>query len=271
MFQGEASQRFVLHFLDRGCAVLSLLSWSVMFYIFRHKKVLWWIFGGGYISAVAYLLMCSDSLASYVGFVCGVICFVLTLLMRSFFVRIIPVFVIAMCIAMPIFSYFQDPRLLSDTYPSSPDSGKHRLFIWKYVATNAMQKPLSGWGFDSSRSFSIDEENDIVYYNQYAFNPLPLHPHNNILQMLLECGIVGLILLSGIWVKITSGIYKMGKGENYGLLWMAVCSGCFMNYFVIAMLSYGMWQLWWVAIAFFVLLLMSSIGRVDESSKSKIA
>jgi hypothetical protein len=72
IFQPHYRHHFLLHFLDRGCSVLSMLSWIVIFILFKKRR---WFFAITYTFLVVYILKMSDSLASYLAFVLGIATF----------------------------------------------------------------------------------------------------------------------------------------------------------------------------------------------------
>jgi O-antigen ligase len=82
------------------------------------------------------------------------------------------------------------------------ESAAHRLLIWDFVSERIAERPLLGWGMDSSRAvpggtghpdaamlaaFGLAAKSDWFSYAQL----LPLHPHNLALQVWLELGAVG--------------------------------------------------------------------------------
>jgi len=263
IFQPHYRHHFLLHFLDRGCSVLSMLSWIVIFILFKRKR---WFFAIAYTFLVVYILKMSDSLASYLAFVLGIATFVAVYFSRMYFVYIVMLVVFACGVAMPIFSHYQMPREISDSHPSIPASGKHRLFIWKFTAEKAIEKAAFGWGFNSSPNIPVDEETDTIYLEHYKWPPLPLHSHNNYMQMWLECGIVGLGFFIIFLIRMLNKILYISRKDS-SVLWGAASTACFINYWFIAMLSYGMWQMWWIGTISTIVLLFSILRNFDRDSK----
>lgn len=232
---------FELPWLDRGVVFISLLSWFVINNLLKQKQFMLAL--GIYISII-YILYLSDSLAGFVGFILASAAYIalhftkmrLGPLMRLCFVLYI--------IAMPIMAYKQDPLEISNKY-SIPDSAKHRLFIWQFVAHKIADNPIIGYGFASSNH--IATENDVVHYGQYQWCLLPLHPHNNVLQILLETGLVGFIL----FILIVDNILKWTIRNNNVL-----AAACFINYFFIGTISFGIWQSWWLGVGALMVFLM---------------
>ncbi len=259
--QPHGKMNFHINFLDRGCTVLAMFAWPVMYVLFKRRK---WVVAFLYTIIVAYTLRISDSLASYLGFLLGLLAFIALFFSRMFFMYLIMFGVLASAVFMPVFSYMQSPRELCHTYPSSPDSGKHRLYIWKFTAEKAFEKLVFGNGFNSAPEIEVDEEEDMIYYNQYRWHPLPLHPHNALMQFWLETGIVGLILFAGILLKMLSGIMKIYR-KKPDLFWAAFCGGYFVNYYFVALISYGVWQLWWLSTNMLVILFFAIFRDIEKN------
>ena len=70
------------------------------------------------------------------------------------------------------------------------DQKLHRLIIWSYVKKKILEKPIIGNGF-SSRNIANET---LITERGTNYQLIPLHPHNSILQIWLELGIIGLFL-----------------------------------------------------------------------------
>jgi len=132
----------------------------------------------------------------------------------------------------------------------APPSWDARIDIWQFAAARLFEKPLMGWGFNSSRTFGGEF--------------IPLHPHDMPLQVGLELGYVGVVMLAVFWAVL---ILRIGKGgaevapQDLRVLQSldtpvasvivdtrpyALASAA--AFFTIACLSFGIWQEWWLAL-----------------------
>jgi len=271
-FQPKSSVHFFLFLLDRGCSLLSVLSWVVIIIFIQYRK---YLLASVYYILIFYLLYISDSLASFLAFAVGGLVFLISRisvnkLLHSIVLKSFIVAIIAGSVLMPIISYKLQPYDVSDQYSKYlPDSAKHRIFIWHFVAEKIIEKPTFGYGFTSSRNFKINE-NDIVEYNQWTWSPFPLHPHNNILQILFEIGIIGFILFLSLIYKYIQQINNITfttpkdqyTNSNADILnYKSVSYACFINYYIIGMISFNIWQIWWVCTAFGVVTLFKLFTR----------
>jgi O-antigen ligase len=118
-----------------------------------------------------------------------------------------------------------------------PSSAQHRVHIWNFVSEWALERPLTGWGFDSSADFG----NRGVEPFSPGYSVIPLHPHNAALQIWLELGIVGVLLTLAAVAQVVRGIHARGAAAAkwVGAAAMATC--------VIADIGYGAWQTQWTA------------------------
>jgi O-antigen ligase len=118
-----------------------------------------------------------------------------------------------------------------------PSSAQHRVHIWNFVSQWALERPLTGWGFDSSSDFG----NRGVEPFSPGYSVIPLHPHNAALQIWLELGIVGVLLtLAGV-ARVVRGIDACGADAAR---WVSAAA---MATCVIADIGYGAWQTQWTA------------------------
>jgi O-antigen ligase len=149
-----------------------------------------------------------------------------------------------------------------------PLSAVHRLVIWDFTVARIAEKPLTGWGLEASRAMpggraqpdtaTLDRLN-ITNPAQRAFlaNPhvqvMPLHPHNGALQLWLELGGIGALL--GAVLMLALGFAASRSAVP------AVGAGMLASAAVTGMLSFGLWQAWWVASLLLAMVTLRLIPR----------
>ncbi len=118
---------------------------------------------------------------------------------------------------------------------------QHRFAIWDFTAAKTMEHPLLGWGLGASRA--IPGADGIATQLGGRAEVLPLHPHNALLQLWLELGLPGILLTIIAFVVILIRIprYIAGRKE------LAMSLTVIFSVTLIAELSYGLWQSWWLA------------------------
>ncbi|MBL8552670.1 MAG: O-antigen ligase family protein [Phenylobacterium sp.] len=109
-----------------------------------------------------------------------------------------------------------------------PESWAQRMGYWGYAIARIADHPWRGWGLDASRAFSP--------YIQ-------LHPHNGPLQLWLELGALGAILAALVLAFVVRRIARDERG-----LVAAGAAGTAAVYFFFGLISFGVWQEWWLAL-----------------------
>ena len=132
----------------------------------------------------------------------------------------------------------------------------HRRAIWSFTKEKILEKPLFGYGIFSSRV--IGDEYKIINKNNKMLPAIPLHPHNSILQLWLELGIIGIVLLYILLFKIINKIYQIKKiNSKYAAFSLA----SLLQIFLIGQFSYGFWQTWWNSIIFINILIYTILYK----------
>ena len=154
-------------------------------------------------------------------------------------------------------------RFVVEAQDTMPSSALLRLYIWKFTTERIVERPLLGWGFNSARSIPGGGDKFIVTDRDGRFRfselNLPLHPHNQILQIWLELGVIGalIVAVAGAWL-----IDRLGQWEP-----RARAPGLALTATALAYdsLSFGAWQSWWIAAVFVAAIPLSAL-RVSVSS-----
>jgi exopolysaccharide production protein ExoQ len=143
---------------------------------------------------------------------------------------------------------YQNVVAIHQHAPWLKQSAIHRLLIWRFTAERIAEEPWRGWGMDASRGMPgglMDFHQSLPEAGVMAGSvALPLHPHNAALQWQAELGVPGMLLCLAL---IFWGLWRVGwrstlpRGIRAGAL--AWCAAAL----VIAFLSYGIWQAWWLS------------------------
>ena len=143
------------------------------------------------------------------------------------------------------------PGLFAAT-DSFKGSAGHRLLIWSFTGDRIAERPLLGWGLDSSRA--IPGGNQEARSGQ---NWLPLHPHDGALQVWLELGMPGaalFALLVGLfWLR-----FERLPGPR---LYTAAVGGSLTAALAPLFAAYGVWQEWWIGTLALALFLIAVMAR----------
>src|SRR3546814_645979 len=93
---------------------------------------------------------------------------------------------------------------------------------------------------------------------------IPLHPHNVVLQIWVELGLVGLVLLPAYCLLVLRSVARWATFPQ------ALALGAFASAWVIANVSYGMWQgRWMMTMAISALLMIAlAADRPADADRS---
>ncbi len=134
---------------------------------------------------------------------------------------------------------------------ANPASIVHRLMIWQFSSEQILENPILGWGLNTARILPGGGEEIVIGTADHPVDPdapilgqaLPLHPHNALIQIWLELGLVGLILFSMLFFLILTAI----PGAKEQRLACCISISGLTAGFVISQLGFGFWQGWWLA------------------------
>ena len=135
------------------------------------------------------------------------------------------------------------------------ESAQERIEIWNATAEEALQAPFFGVGAHSTYA-QADEWGSRVRrgLEHDKLHPLSTHAHSAYLQTWYELGLMGVMLLMLFGLSILRAIRSLtGTVQPYAYATFASAA-------VIAAFSYGMWQIWFLALFGFCIVLFS-IGR----------
>jgi exopolysaccharide production protein ExoQ len=135
----------------------------------------------------------------------------------------------------------------------------HRLAIWSFVGSRIAEKPLFGWGLDSSRA--IPGGNAPIPDGYPGQTSLPLHPHNAPLQVWLELGLPGALLFALLAARLWLALGRV----SWPPLYAAAVGGSLVTALTVALGSYGVWQEWLIASEFLTLFLILVMARLAQA------
>jgi O-antigen ligase len=131
------------------------------------------------------------------------------------------------------------------------NSAIHRIQIWQTTADHIQNKLWTGHGFDSARGLypqgtevlKTFRRDDPARAYDNRFEPIPLHPHNMILQIWLETGLAGALLVLVALGTVLAALAratldKTEKAAGYAFFVTALAISC---------VSFGAWQAWWLS------------------------
>ena len=219
--------------LNRGAMALALLVFFTLPYGRRRDWRIATATAGGAGLAIALSL----SGAAQTGVVVGILVLILVHLRPNALRRVVGPALAVLVLAMPVLAKL--PKAVGGTLLAGmPESTRHRVQIWDFTTNRILERPFFGWGYGSSR--------DIPNFGVTPLNPdfesvIPMHPHNGILEIWLELGVVGaaIVFVLLLWLarrlaEVPAALAPVAYAVGLTAIWIAVT-------------AYGLWQEHWIA------------------------
>ncbi|WP_417453801.1 O-antigen ligase family protein [Kiloniella sp.] len=232
---------------NRGASFLGISLWVVVALYAKKLPFVWRVV---FPVLPLGLLYFAPSESSLLAVVLATVWYFIFYLCPKVGFKVLPVVMIVSVLAMPFATRFVEPLYDAQSSQSIPFSAKHRFFIWDYVSSQILDNPLKGWGFDSARDYPNNGVENYVHVdvngNERALGGriISLHPHNFALQVWLELGLVGAILISVIIWSVFGYLKSLQLAERIEIQAMLVAT------FIVALLGYGIWQNRWFVMFF---------------------
>ncbi|MDA0702993.1 MAG: O-antigen ligase family protein [Proteobacteria bacterium] len=123
-----------------------------------------------------------------------------------------------------------------------PWSLLHRTYIYDFTLARIAERPILGWGLDAVSRLpggqdTVPGHPDAPY--------LPRHAHNLVLQVWVELGAVGALLLAWFAWSVFRGIERRFVGAMRDAM-----TGGALAFAVVSVLSYAAYASWWIATGF---------------------
>ncbi|HVA15631.1 MAG TPA: O-antigen ligase family protein [Stellaceae bacterium] len=174
---------------------------------------------------------------------------------------------VTLAIAIPVATPSDDQVLaLRADAPWIKASAIHRLLIWRFGADHVAERPLLGWGMDSSRALPGGKTDlNVMLPTLHYGGPIeamPLHPHDAALQWQLELGVPGLALSLAIvsWILYRVGWQApLARDRRAGALALTGAA------LLVGLLSFGVWQAWWQSTLWLVAALYAAVGETRRA------
>jgi len=244
--QGKAVKP--LYMLDRTIVISALLLWPVAAYAaLRGTKPVYLM---GLLVVGCYLSFQTSSQAAALGLVFGIVLYALALLLPRLMLQ-------ALCVILPL-GLLLAPLVVQGLDHATADypnfwpaaNTAERLDIWTGVAHQINAAPVLGQGFEAIRRIDT-----VVLGRAYT------HPHNGMLQIWLETGLVGAVLAAAALFLLLRFILRKGRPELFS--WYAGALGTWATIFCV---GYNMWQTWWQAAAMLAFFLFVQMNRAPTAA-----
>ena len=242
-----------LAYLGRGTTAILFLLFPAMV-MARHLTQSWLspiaIFCTAAISAFGFSIS-----SNALGLIAGLISLFFVWRAPTLGMRIITVGVILTLWVSPFVTVLIDAEMLNQRFGGTlPVSWLQRFYIWETVGDAIFTNFPLGGGADYARFMSV---NSTLIDIPGAYGPLktvPTHPHNIFLQIWLELGLMGVILITLVLFYGAKYISSLAISSEIRATIAAIIAISFISFMVEA----SLWQVWRISIiaiaAFFTVL-----------------
>ena len=254
-FQGPDAPFVYTVAFNRTTSVFAIFVWLAVLVLVPRRRPLAAL---AIVAATFFLLTRLENASSVVGLAIGAAVFLASSINLKRTLRVVSVLIVAGGLASPFLAtQITEGGSLEAIGSHVPTSHLHRLFIWNFAGERSLERPFFGWGLDASRAMpgrATDMTAQINTLNpgsdnrgqgvrNDALQAMPLHPHNAMLQLWLELGLPGAVMsLLGVMLAL-GRIAGLGLSGRHA----AAVASLVVTAVVIALLSYGIWQVWWMA------------------------
>lgn len=257
---GAPPEQFLLARFDRGVTVLALALWPAAFADESKGR------RAALMVAVAAMTFVMASATAMLAALVSLAVFAAARLAPRCIAGAMIAGTLALGLTVPLATpAYEKVLALHRSAPWIKWSGIHRLLIWRFAGDRVAERPIFGWGMDASRAIpgGKTDFNTIVPGLNYpgGAESLPLHPHDAALQWQLELGLPGLLLGVAIIVWILARIGwrpALAPNRRAGALALAAAG------LTVGMLSFGVWQSWWLSTLWLMAALFAAAGTGDQ-------
>jgi O-antigen ligase len=224
---------------NRGALAISLLSLTV-FLLSKTKKQLFFLFA---FAPIVMMLFMVQSQSAQLVFVFGLLFYFLFPASSKIFWGLLWMGVVLAMLSKPfLVSYIYDhlPAFVDEMHFFKHSYVGARFEVWDYISQKVFDAPIFGHGIEFTRTYD-EFETQARYSNVTSV----LHPHSFIMQLWIEFGAVGILLAISVFTAILSFIYRRLRGNE-----RRAALAMFLSFLVVSGFSYGMWQSWWLGLAF---------------------
>lgn len=132
----------------------------------------------------------------------------------------------------------------------------HRIEVWSFVSDKIMEKPFFGHGVEATRFFHSDEILPLAKVRSV------LHPHNAVLQIWIEFGLMGVLLL------IAFTVYLFRRLDDLPPLLQRYYTMLMIVLFGLTSTGYGLWQAWQLGMIFTICAVSITITNLNGLRKA---
>jgi exopolysaccharide production protein ExoQ len=259
---GKERPLYFAAYFSREASLASLLVWPAAAILRRRFG---WIWALGLAALTLVLVLIANSETARIAYFGGLLLFFLALGWPR---ALAPILGMLLCLALLAAPLLLRPAVIGWTteqaiVPYAKESSlAHRVAIWSFVTGKIAERPLLGWGLDSSRAIPGGH----AEYNAHS-EILPLHPHDMALQIWLELGLPGAFLGVALLLAVTRRASLLAERPAAAAFALAALGTAAIN----GASGYDLWHPWWLCFLWLTAtFLVAALGE-DEKHASLVA
>ena len=136
------------------------------------------------------------------------------------------------------------------------ESALHRVDIWHYNSCLILQRPWTGWG--TSRGNALPESAGKAFHSELVTRNDFTHPHNALLQVMLDLGVFGLVLI------ITVLFLVLNHAARFNAAYRPFIYAAIISFLCAWLVGVSLWRSWWLV---YIAIYMFAIGIYCEEEE----
>lgn len=242
--------------LSRAGTYVLAIGWAVAGGLAASPWRFRWLAVSAALAASAALTLPFGQQADMIGFGLGLVAFAAAFVAP----RLIPLLTTGGLALWLLIAPLATPLLLASPrlVDALPLSWAARVGIWRYVCARIAEQPWIGHGLDASRAVT-----DRIQVRELNMRAVPLHPHSASLQIWFETGAVGAVLAAA---TLLAGGFALSRLFADNRPAAAAACATLASLGLVANVSFGLWQEWWLATMFIAAALIAALGAPKTSA-----
>ena len=221
--------------LNRAGVILFLAAWPVALVLWRQRRRLLALLAVLAAAAVIYFGVSSSNLiALFAGLTGALLAWFLGPRLQYVLALI---FAAGILVAPITTATWLTPERMAPHVDGAYYSVLHRIHIWHFTGERIAEKPVLGWGIDAARRIPGGDTK-----LPGGGNVMSVHPHNASLQIWLELGGLGALLAAILVIALWRTVGALTDPAA-----RAAATAMLLSALIVANLSFGIWQTWWMA------------------------
>ncbi len=224
--------------MNQSAVVLAIWAWPVLALLRQQSGSMLAV---ACLVAVALALLLSDSESAKLGLAVGGLVWAV---FQTGWRWLVPAYVLGLGLLVmlqPLMTDLISQVLTPAAFQALKDGhAQERLFIWNGFSGAVRLKPFLGFGFGSSDQVFASPLVSVLPQDIQA-GLRDSHPHNMLLQVWVELGMAGAVLLGFVLIRTAMLFSRLPP------MLVPAAAASVVTALAVALVGYGAWQAWWIA------------------------